>query len=106
MNSPYNATRFSDACWHFVDLPTGNPPQSEDCLYLNVYVPRKVNQTMALAVMVYFHGGGFDWGSGNIFDGKYLAAYGNVIVVTLNYRLGLFGFLRLDDIRAPGNLGL
>lgn len=68
-------------------------PRSEDCLHLNVYVPRKVSSTIALAVTVYIHGRGFDRGSADIFDWKYLSAHGNAIVVTLNCRLGLFGFL-------------
>ena len=44
-----------------------------------------------LPVMVYVHGESFQWGSGNIWDGRVLAAYGKVIVVTFNYRLGILG---------------
>ena len=42
-------------------------------------------------VMVFIHGESFSWGSGNLFDGRVLATYGKVIVITLNYRLGVFG---------------
>lgn len=46
-------------------------------------------------VMLFIHGGSYMEGSGNLFDGSILAAYGNVIVVTMNYRLGVLGKLRL-----------
>jgi neuroligin len=55
---------------------------------------------------VYIHGGGFKWGSSDLFDGKYLSAYGGIIVLTFNYRLGLLGFLRLDENDAPSNVGI
>jgi len=76
------------------------PGQSEDCLYLNVWVPSGAPASSQLPVMVFIHGGAFYQGSGgtssapgNLYDGTYLAAAGNVIVVTFNYRLGALGFL-------------
>ena len=86
--------------------------QSEDCLYLNVYVPAHAN-TDHLPVMVWFHGGGFNQGSGSLpsFDGDTLARNG-VILVTINYRLGPLGFLALAELDAEspdhvsGNYGL
>ncbi|XP_076021345.1 neuroligin-2a isoform X3 [Genypterus blacodes] len=101
--------------------------QSEDCLYLNVYVPTEdgewtvgkggidrknsngdwVNKVEALKpVMLFIHGGSYMEGTGNMFDASVLAAYGNVIVVTMNYRLGVLGFLSTGDQSAKGNYGL
>ncbi|WP_231756873.1 carboxylesterase/lipase family protein [Microbulbifer elongatus] len=90
--------------------PNGEQPESEDCLYLNIYAPLSPQQEK-LPVMVWIHGGSFYLGSGSqaLYDGKYLAASGRALVVTLNYRLGVFGFLRLCDISdlpATGNEGL
>ncbi|XP_049802599.1 cholinesterase 1-like isoform X1 [Schistocerca nitens] len=83
---------------------------SEDCLYLNVYTPQLPNDTASadpLKVMVWIHGGGFVQGEGGRaqFGPDFLVERG-VIVVTLNYRLGVLGFLSLENELAPGNLGL
>ena len=74
------------------DIANTSQPMSEDCLFLNVWTPKPVSGAK-LAVMVYIHGGGYASGSGSsaILDGSRLAARG-VVVVTLNYRLGRFGF--------------
>nr|XP_042897564.1 neuroligin-4, X-linked-like [Parasteatoda tepidariorum] len=83
--------------------------QSEDCLYLNIYVPAVVNfgrQILQLPVMVYIHGESYEWNAGNPYDGRVLSSYGNVIVVTINYRLGILGFLPALDRSARGNYGL
>ncbi|XP_049853108.1 esterase FE4-like isoform X1 [Schistocerca gregaria] len=80
----------------------------EDCLFLNVYTPKIPSENESLkAVMVWFHGGGFGFGSGNtdLYGPDYLVA-ADVIVVTLNYRLGALGFLSLEDATIPGNNGL
>lgn len=83
---------------------------SEDCLYLNVWTPDPTPDA-ALPVMVWIHGGGFEMGSGSspLYDGTSFAQDG-VVLVTVNYRLGAFGFLELghlDPSRAgSGNLGL
>ena len=47
-----------------------------------------------LPVMLFVHGESYEWGSGNLYDGRVLASYGNVVVVTLNYRLGILGMPR------------
>ena len=47
--------------------------------------------------MVYVHGESFQWGSGNLWDGRVLASYGDVVVVTFNYRLGILGKLEIND---------
>lgn len=57
--------------------------------------------------MVFIHGESYDWNSGNPYDGSELAAHGNVIVVTINFRLGIFGFLKTGGKEsAQGNFGL
>ncbi|MCZ6464736.1 MAG: carboxylesterase/lipase family protein [Proteobacteria bacterium] len=80
--------------------------QDEDCLYLNVYTPRADGGRRP--VMVWLHGGGFTLGSGSqaIYDGGPLVRRGDVVVVTINYRLGALGFLRLDELGASGNAGI
>uniref|UniRef100_A0A674NU29 Neuroligin 1 n=1 Tax=Takifugu rubripes TaxID=31033 RepID=A0A674NU29_TAKRU len=123
--------------------------QSEDCLYLNIYVPtedvKRISKECARKpgkkicrqggpltkkhtddlsdsdrtddediresgspkpVMVFIHGGSYMEGTGNMFDGSILASYGNVIVITINYRLGVLGFLSTGDQAAKGNYGL
>jgi len=85
--------------------------QSEDCLNLNLWTPGRDHARRP--VMVWIHGGGFTIGAGSqeIYDGSVLARRGDVVVVTINYRLGPLGFLRLNDVtdgRIPssGNEGL
>ncbi len=84
--------------------------RSEDCLRLNVWTPAVDRGRRP--VMVWIHGGGFMTGSGSspIYDGRTLAQRGDVVVVTINYRLGPLGFLSLDridaDLAGSGNNGL
>ena len=70
------------------------PPMSEDCLYLNIWTPEEAPQGKGFPVAVYIHGGAFlnGFGSELEFDGEAFARHG-VILVTINYRLGIFGFL-------------
>ncbi|CAM4735064.1 unnamed protein product [Leuciscus chuanchicus] len=82
------------------------PDSAEDCLYLNVYTPSKPGANDKLPVMVWIHGGGFSMASASIFDGHVLAAYQDVVVVLIQYRLGLLGFFSTGDEHAPGNYGL
>ncbi|KAK6983276.1 neuroligin-4 Y-linked, partial [Biomphalaria glabrata] len=83
---------------------------SEDCLYLNVFAPSGAKNGTNLPVMVYIHGGNFFYMSGSslLFDGSALAQTGDVVVVTMNYRLGALGFLMTGDTEddARGNYGL
>ncbi|KAJ8310832.1 hypothetical protein KUTeg_012697 [Tegillarca granosa] len=79
---------------------------SEDCLYLNIYVPNNISMTNKMAVMVWIHGGGYTLGEGAVYDGSNFAIKGDVIIVTFNYRLGIFGFLNTNDKESPGNFGL
>ncbi|XP_028966956.1 neuroligin-2 [Galendromus occidentalis] len=82
--------------------------QSEDCLYLNIYSPAVVGRSpLHLPVMVFIQGESYEWNSGNSLDGTLLASLGNVVVVTLNYRLGIFGFLPpISENGRGGNNGL
>jgi para-nitrobenzyl esterase len=84
---------------------------SEDCLYLNVWTPAPDRRRRP--VLVWIHGGAFVLGAGSqmLYDGAALARRGDVVVVTLNYRMGAFGFLRLcdrfgDRLATSGNEGL
>uniref|UniRef100_A0A0N4ZI21 Acetylcholinesterase n=1 Tax=Parastrongyloides trichosuri TaxID=131310 RepID=A0A0N4ZI21_PARTI len=79
---------------------------SENCLYLNIWKPRKEKN---MPVLVFFHGGDFLKGSANldIYNGSYLAYRTKSIVITVNYRLNVFGFAQsLHGHNIPGNMGL
>ncbi|KAG0301644.1 hypothetical protein BGZ98_008174 [Dissophora globulifera] len=87
--------------------------ESEDCLYLNVFTPSlKANGTKGLPVMVYVHGGGFSSISGSSppFEPGNLVSRGGVVVVTMNYRLSMFGLFEntpnISRSQAPGNLAI
>ncbi|XP_039965170.1 neuroligin-4, Y-linked [Bactrocera tryoni] len=109
--------------------------QSEDCLYLNIYVPIQVASRDASGsgssssgssnnaggsngggggqtrypVVVFVHGESYEWNSGNPYDGSVLASFGQILVVTINYRLGILGFLNANTDRyskLPANYGL
>jgi carboxylesterase type B len=85
-----------------IDWLTFPGGQAEDCLALNVWTPA-VKDNVKRPVLVSFHGGGFTTGTGsNIFyNGHPLAKFGDVVVVTLNHRLGCLGYLSMADIGAP-----
>ncbi|XP_045505104.1 neuroligin-4, Y-linked-like [Colias croceus] len=71
--------------------------QSEDCLYLNIFAPLQMDETkIALPVIVYIHGESYSWSSSNPYDGAVLASYTDLVVVTLNFRLGVLGFLNAN----------
>ncbi|KAM7352957.1 neuroligin 2 [Cochliomyia hominivorax] len=137
-----NADRFSPVCPQNVPIPPNGPEallevprarlaqlrrllpllsnQSEDCLYLNIYVPYEyrryrrfttnsgeTNDSPKLPTILFIHGESYEWNSGNPYDGSELAAHGNVIVVTINFRLGILGFLKTGGKEsAQGNFGL
>ncbi|XP_022085509.1 acetylcholinesterase-like [Acanthaster planci] len=103
------ATKLGNRCPQPL-VPFGNytmtGPFDEDCLFLDVFVPQPVPP--GAAVLVYIHGGGYLVGTGVMAQLSPIptAAVGDVIVVTLNYRLGSFGFLSTNDDVIPGNMGL
>ncbi|XP_072488352.1 liver carboxylesterase 1-like isoform X2 [Notamacropus eugenii] len=78
---------------------------SEDCLYLNIYTPADLSKKTKLPVMVWIHGGGLLVGAASTYDGLALSALENVVVVAIQYRLGIFGFFSTGDEHAPGNWG-
>nr|XP_015820281.2 uncharacterized protein ces2b [Nothobranchius furzeri] len=82
------------------------PAASEDCLYLNIYTPANRAPDAKLPVIVWIHGGGFTLGSASMFDGSAMAAYQDVVVVLIQYRLGLLGFFSTGDEQVSGNFGL
>ncbi len=116
-----DATRYGPACWQMlgelskVDLfrDEGIDSMSEDCLVLNVWTSG-VNDQGKRPVMVWLHGGGFSYGSGDhtsCFDGTSLAMSEDVVLVTVNHRLGVFGYLHLGEIAGEryarsGNAGM
>ncbi|KAH7932051.1 hypothetical protein HPB52_024950 [Rhipicephalus sanguineus] len=82
---------------------------TEDCLYLNVWVPENAsNADSSRPVLVWIHGGGFSYGSANqaLYSAVVLTALTDVLVVSINYRLGILGFLNAYSPEAPGNVGL
>ncbi|XP_033263640.2 cocaine esterase isoform X12 [Orcinus orca] len=86
-----------------VTLPSTS--MSEDCLYLNIYTPAHSHEGSKLPVMVWIHGGGFVMGMASTYDGSALAAFEDVVVVVIQYRLGLLGFFSTGDKHATGNWG-
>src|SRR3984957_5229160 len=100
-----DASKFGPRCMqdttHDPDLRRSG---SEDCLTLNVGAPNS-SAGEPLPVMVWIHGGGFINGSGDIYDSRWLAARGHIIVVTLNYRLGALGFLAHPALGADDDVG-
>jgi len=110
-----DATAFGAHCAQnhvFDDMIFQDSGPSEDCLFLNVYVPADATDKSKLPVMFWVHGGGFSGGGSNEprHNGDFLPLKG-VVLVTINYRLGVFGFLATADLAkeangAAGNYGL
>ncbi|XP_040077312.3 acetylcholinesterase [Ixodes scapularis] len=117
-NGIYNATSKPSPCWqsdlHFMDNGTLNySSASEDCLYLNIWRPvssclKTSSCNKKLPVIVFIHGGAFQWGDSSLFlyDPANFVAMSDVVFVTFNYRLSIFGFLSLETPALPGNMGL
>ncbi|KPI95888.1 Esterase FE4 [Papilio xuthus] len=103
-----NAKEFGSICYQFEIKNEGGLIRigSEDCLYLNVYTP-EIKPKHPLPVMFYIHGGGLTIGSGNdsMYGPEFLVRHG-VVLVTINYRLEVLGFLCLDTEEVPGNAGM
>ncbi|XP_046566730.1 neuroligin-4, X-linked-like [Haliotis rubra] len=100
---PRDATWYGPACPQWNLKPQFNVTMDEDCLYLNVYT--RSTSVPTLPVMVFIHGGTFLTGSGSFFDPSMLAVR-DVVMVTINYRLNVLGFLSTEDAAAPGNFGM
>ncbi|XP_061117109.1 bile salt-activated lipase-like [Conger conger] len=107
------ATKYQNRCLQVTLMQMGTHG-SENCLYLNIWVPQGRTVSTGLPVMIYIFGGAFLLGASNdvsfmgnsLYDGEEVAKRGNVIVVTVNYRVGTLGFLSTGDARGPGNYGL
>lgn len=78
----------------------------EDCLTLNMFIPKKPKSERYKAIMVFCHGGSNQVGSASLFDGSAVASIGDVIVITINYRLNILGFLTPGPETMSGNYGL
>ena len=113
-SAPVDATRFGNRNLQvgvpeevFADLEVQGD-ESEDCLFLNIYTPDSAPGPKP--VLVWIHGGAFMCGSGNDYDASTFARQNDVVVVTINYRLGIFGFLNLQtlgpDYAGSPNLGI
>ncbi|KAJ8970724.1 hypothetical protein NQ317_018758 [Molorchus minor] len=103
-----DATKNTKICYQIGSSSTSEVVQTEDCLYLNVYTPvNPGNKTSGLPVLLWIHGGGFQWGDGTYqyYGPGFLMDY-DIIVVTINYRLGPFGFLTTADGVIPANVAL
>jgi para-nitrobenzyl esterase len=108
--TPLDAATFGNRCPQN-DTPFGDPSTNEDCLVLNVYVPhRKAVPERDLRrkrpVMVWIHGGAFIAGSAESYDPTKLVTEGDVVVVTINYRLGTLGFLAHPALSAESSDGV
>lgn len=100
-----NAFRLGDAC---VQMARGGKLEgSEDCLYLNVYRPAAQDVNLPKPVLVFIHGGSNQRGSGGEYDPSGMVAENGLVVVTVNYRLNVFGFLALPaldtEMGGPGS---
>lgn len=108
-HDPLDASKPRSQCAQLAGLGT-TETVDEDCLYLNVTTPAR--QRKPLPVMVWIHGGGFTGGTGSMYDATKLVTQGDVIVVTINYRLGPLGFLATPGLSAEtpgvqsGNYGI
>ncbi|XP_023713826.1 cholinesterase isoform X2 [Cryptotermes secundus] len=104
------AVDFGPACpqpSRYIGATKGILAMDEDCLYLNVYSPHTHSGlAQKYPVMFYIHGGEFMRGASNQFPGHVMAAFYEVVVVTINYRLGALGFLSTGDADSPGNYGI
>lgn len=108
----FQANTNPPACPQYATLPSfpwyvSSNHKSEDCLYLNIWTPADASPTNKKAVLYWIHGGGFRLGSirAKPYSGTALSAMGDIIVVTVNYRLGAFGFLTSGTEDAPPNVG-
>jgi len=100
------ATQFGSACPQIPSPFFTGGPESEDCLFLNLFVPNPpISSNNHFPVMVFIHGGAFVDGDSSSYNGAGLALQGNVIVVTINYRLGILGFLATAGLDAQSPTG-
>nr|XP_022918480.1 venom carboxylesterase-6-like [Onthophagus taurus] len=103
----WNGTLKANQVYTCIQFSTNHVLGTEDCLYINVYVPKeKLNRDDKLDVVVHIHGGAFMVGTGHGLAGPSKIMDRDVVYVNFNYRLGPFGFLATEDDVFPGNYGL
>jgi len=115
-NGTYYAVKQPNTCYqeHFVSFPefrgemmwNPNTNISEDCLYLNMWVPKTKTRKTNMPILIWIYGGGYMAGTAtlDIYNGEILAAENSVIVVGIQYRVGSFGFLYYGNEDAPGKI--
>ncbi len=123
-----NTTTLQYSCYQLTsELNLPDSPISKDCLYLNVYAPNLIPTNAAVMVnfndqsnqknnhpillnyyflKFWIYGGGFNEGSANLYDSSMIVAETGVIVVTVQYRVSIFGFFFVNDTDSSGNQGL
>ncbi|WP_327360181.1 carboxylesterase/lipase family protein [Streptomyces sp. NBC_01296] len=101
-----DATTAAQRCVQMPAPGAGAVLGSEDCLYLNVTMPTAKPTRQKRPVMVWMHGGAFLGGSGSDYDAEQLVVRGDTVVVTVNYRLGIFGYFGHPDLGSAPPFGL
>ncbi|OAA67923.1 carboxylesterase [Niveomyces insectorum RCEF 264] len=104
-----DATQFQAICLprnpsDFTMQPHARSNVSEDCLFANIFAPSNATSSSKLPVLYFIQGGGFSSNSNANFNGSGLSAFGNIVVVQINYRVGPFGFLQSREVQANGSL--
>ncbi|MEV5966283.1 carboxylesterase family protein [Kribbella sp. NPDC051952] len=99
------ASALGNPCPQQANSEAPNGSSAEDCLYLNVTTPA-AKSAKPRAVVVWIPGGGFFSGAGNSYEASKFAARGDVVVVTVNYRLGIFGFFGYPGLAGSGTYGI
>ncbi|RZC41742.1 COesterase and/or Abhydrolase 3 domain containing protein, partial [Asbolus verrucosus] len=99
-----NTTNIDVICYQ---TTSNSSTESEDCLFINVFTPKlpSENNSVSLPVLFYIHGGGFVEGSSLYFQPD-LFINNDIVFASINYRVGVFGFLSTQDEVVPGNMGL
>ncbi|GAB0100184.1 Carboxylic ester hydrolase [Sergentomyia squamirostris] len=101
-----NATEFGESCMQLVHIPIDdNLRGAEDCLFLNVYTS-SLDETKNLPVFFYIHGGAFMFGGSVYYNPERIFDHQELVLVTINYRVGPLGFLSTENEVVPGNMGL
>ncbi|XP_012939416.2 putative inactive carboxylesterase 4 [Aplysia californica] len=107
LDGTFDATHFGQICpfpdvfLNFLEKEQGG----EDCLFLNVYT-KELAPSSPKKVLVFIHGGGYVVGSSNEYNTGTVVTTHDIVVVTINYRLGVLGFFSTEDQSSPGNFGL
>lgn len=108
----YNATFLPPPCYQNYTFKYYWTPDvermTEDCLYLNIWVPGSIQDTKLKAIFMWIYGGAFNIGSTEMdaYNGAILASRGDMIVASVNYRVGMFGFMTTPVQEAAGNMGM